>query len=166
MENSMLSYVLDFFYWKQWTQPRNRWWGGSKFEKSEKSWALLPPLPWATRITLNTETGRKEEYYLLKTASKEVEVMEVPKLLMWGALHLVTSTDQVIGPNSSLWEGLLKSLSHPVHRNHVTKTGKWVWKIIPCVRVQQYWASWGVLGVFLRPRACMPTLRVSLFTRL
>lgn len=114
-----------------------------------KEWEELrvtPPLPWAARITLNTGTGRKEEYYLLKTASQEVEVMEVPKLLMWGTLHLVTSTDQVIGPNSSLWEGLLKSLSHPVHRMNVTKSGKWVWKIIPCMRVQQYWAIWGGFG--------------------
>lgn len=133
-----------------------------------KEWEELrvtPPSPEdQRRITLNTGTGRKEEYYLLKTASQEVEVMEVPKLLMWRTLLLVTSTDQVIGPNSSLWEGLLKSLSHPVHRMNVTKSGKWVWKIIPCVTVQQYWAIWGFFWVSLRPRARMPTPRVSLFT--
>lgn len=47
-----------FFYWKQWTQPRNRWWGGSKFVKSEKSSGLLPP-PLSSKDNIEHRDGEK-----------------------------------------------------------------------------------------------------------
>lgn len=48
-------HMLDFFYWKQ---PRNRWWGGSKFVKSEKSSGLLLP-PLSSKDNIEHRDGEK-----------------------------------------------------------------------------------------------------------